>query len=368
MTGSPPFDALRLPDHAQVIVPCSDLDAAIAFYTGTLGFRLDMIMPADAPRVAVLSGAGIALRLEFAGPHRPSHTALTLRLTGSHAWFASFDAHELAGPDGVRILLVDDDAPLMTPVAEQVLLVTRANDGAIVAGRAGMSYRDLIPGRLGGRYIASHICIPAGGPVPDYVHYHRVGFQMIYCLHGWVRVVYEDQGEPFVMHAGDCVLQPPTIRHRVLEASPGLEVLEIGGPAEHETLREHAFDLPTARLQPDRSFGGQRFVRHVAANATWRPCAGGGFEYRDTGIAEATDRLASVQVLRALPMPPSATSAARVPSDRLLFLSVLEGRLALRGSTMGAQSLDPGDACVIPADTDYVLDANAPCEVLAVEL
>src|SRR6185312_10404915 len=24
-------------------------------------------------------------------------------------------------------------------------------------------------------------------------------------------------GDPFVMHAGDCVLQPPEIRHRVLE-------------------------------------------------------------------------------------------------------------------------------------------------------
>jgi hypothetical protein len=152
------------------------------------------------------------------------------------------------------------------------------------------------------------------------------------------------------------------------EASPGLEVLEIGGPAEHETLREHAFDLPTARLQPDRSFGGQRFVRHVAANATWQPCAGGGFEYRDTGIAEATAGLASVQVLRALPIQPSATSAARVPSGRLLFLSVLTGRLSLRGSTMGAQQLDRGDACVIPADTDYLLDATAPCEVLAVDL
>jgi hypothetical protein len=47
---------------------------------------------------------------------------------------------------------------------------------------------------------------------------------------------------------------------------------------------------------------------------------------------------------------------------------VLSGRLALRGSTLGAQRLAPGDACVIPADTDYVLDAPAPCEVLAVEL
>ena len=37
-----------------------------------------------------------------------------------------------------------------------------------VIGRAGMRYRDLIPGRLGGSIIASHIRIPDAGPVPDY--------------------------------------------------------------------------------------------------------------------------------------------------------------------------------------------------------
>ncbi len=65
-------------------------------------------------------------------------------------------------------------------------------------------------------------CIADAGPVPDYVH-----FQMIYCYKGWVRVVYEDQGEPFVMNAGDCVLQPPEIRHRVLECSVDLGVVQI---------------------------------------------------------------------------------------------------------------------------------------------
>ena len=99
-------------------------------------------------------------------------------------------------------------------------MLTRA--GAIRGeGRAGMLYRDLIPSRLGGRYIASHITIPDGGPVADWVHFHRIALQMIFVRRGWVRVVYEDQGEPFVMNAGDMVLQPPEIRHRVLESSPG---------------------------------------------------------------------------------------------------------------------------------------------------
>ena len=88
-------------------------------------------------------------------------------------------------------------------------------------GRAGMIYRDLLPDRQGGRFIASHITIPDGGPVPDYVHHHDVRFQVIHCVRGWVDVVYEDQGPPFRMHAGDTVLQPPHIRHRVLEARPG---------------------------------------------------------------------------------------------------------------------------------------------------
>ena len=36
-----------------------------------------------------------------------------------------------------------------------------------------------------------------------------MGFQLIFCYRGWVEVVYEDQGAPFILHAGDCVIQGP---------------------------------------------------------------------------------------------------------------------------------------------------------------
>ena len=136
------------------------------------------------------------------------------------------------------------------------------------AGRAGMGYRDLIPSRLGGRFIASHIRIDEAGPVPDYAHYHHIRFQMIFCRSGWVRVVYEDQGEPFILNAGDCVTQPPQIRHRVLEASDGLQVIEIGVPAEHITAIEHEMDLPNETVDRERRFFhrlGQRRVRVAGA-------------------------------------------------------------------------------------------------------
>ena len=114
-----------------------------------------------------------------------------------------------------------------------------------------MLYRDLIPGRLGGRYIASHITIPEGGPVADWVHYHRIAFQLIVVRRGWVRVVYEDQGEPFVMSAGDLVLQPPGIRHRVLESSPGLEVVEISARRSTRPSPTTSWRLPNgARSRP----------------------------------------------------------------------------------------------------------------------
>src|SRR5215813_7726164 len=133
---------------------------------------------------------------------------------------------------------------------EFVISRLNATEDAWYVGRAGMQYRDLIPGRLGGRFIASHIRILDGGETSDYVHFHKILFQMIYCKAGWVRVVYEDQGPAFVLEAGDVVLQPPEIRHRVLESSPGLEVIEIACPAVHETFVDHDLKLPNAQIRP----------------------------------------------------------------------------------------------------------------------
>ncbi len=230
-----------------------------------------------------------------------------------------------------------------------------------------MQYRDLIPSRLGGRFIASHIRIPDGGPVPDYVHFHRIRFQMIYCKAGWARLVYEDQGAPFLFHAGDCVLQPPEIRHRVLEASAGLEVVEIGCPAVHETFADHAMSLPTPHLLPARDFGGQRFVRHVAAEARWQAWRAEGFEMRDTGIAAATDGLAGVRVVRARDNT-AAKAAFKPHGGEFLFLFVLRGDVALDVQGHGQHRLKTNDSCVIPADAAYALDVATGAEMLEVTL
>ena len=205
--------------------------------------------------------------------------------------------------------------------------------------------------RLGGQLIASHIRIQNGGPVPDYVHHHDVSFQMIYCYKGWVQVVYEDQGPPFVMRAGDCVLQPPHIRHRVLECSDNMEVIEVSSPAEHETFVDHDLSLPNENIDPTRDFGGQRFVFHESGKASWQRATCEGFEARDTGIEQATNGLVAVQALR--PLAGTTTMRER-RNDSMSFNYVLQGSLVGEHENVSPQTLMPGDALVVPAGSKLV--------------
>ena len=284
-------------------IVCGNLNLAIDELRRE-GFRLDLIYPADEPAAALLTKGDESVRVTTpAAPPLP---------TGLPAFAPEF-----------------------------VLTREKASAGQ---GRAGMLYRDLIPGRLGGRYIASHIAIPEGGPVADWVHYHRVALQIIAVRRGWVRVVYEDQGEPFVMTEGDLVLQPPLIRHRVLESSAGLEVVEISAPALHETYADHELELPNG-ADAQRQFGPQRFLRHVATDTPWTPLNTS--EAQETRLFDATGGIASARIIRS----GTATSVAFEPNDdELVFGFVLEGEARL-----GDDAIGPADAFVIPPDEPWWL-------------
>jgi quercetin dioxygenase-like cupin family protein len=338
----------RAPDihSAEVVVPCADLDADLAALTNVVGLRVDAVFPADAPRVAVVSGHGVRLRLDT----EAEPCAGTVRV-------ASGEAHDtIVLSSGWRFVFVPLRARVPMPPVRPAFVLARAADARWGAGRAGMGYRDLDPGRQGGAFVASHIRIPGGGPVPDYVHFHRVRFQMIFCHRGSVRVVYEDQGEPFWMHPGDCVLQPPEIRHRVLESSDDLEVVEIASPAEHETLADHEMVLPNDRVRPDREFSGQRFLRAVADGADWSRRAAEGFEARETGMAAATAGLADAVVVRA-----AGGDGFRVlPHDddlHVVFVRSGGGSLGMHGEE---HRLASGDAFVSPRGAGYLLTSASP--------
>ncbi|MEL7513935.1 MAG: cupin domain-containing protein [Pseudomonadota bacterium] len=348
--------------RAEIRLPTQELRDDIPFYTKVLGMRMDMIYPADDPTVAVFSGHGLRLRIEKGAPE----PAGTLRILTENPNDFADGASTLEAPNGTRVEIGPLNPPLVLPETVHSFVVRRLRDQAPwVIGRAGMHYRDLIPDRLGGSIIASHIRIPDGGPVPDTVHYHTVGFQLIYCYRGWVDLAYEDQGEPFRLHAGNCVIQPPEIRHRVLYASDNIEVIEIGVPAEHITTIDHDMTLPNGPANPDRIFEGQRFVHHNADETEWRSFRLPGFISRDTTIADNTQGVAGVHVAR-----PNGEETLWTNHDSdILFTFVLDGTMTLEGEGRTPQPLQAGDAFVIPPDfPNRYADPSDDLELLEVSL
>ncbi|MGB7244218.1 MAG: cupin [Sulfitobacter sp.] len=353
-----------MPDDikAEIVLPTQELRDDLPFYTKTLGLRLDSIFPADDPAVASFSGHGLALRIEKGADVPPG---LIRILTDDPDGFAD-GRRQMTAPNGTRIEVVALSPQVDQPKTQHEFAVRRLRDEAPwVIGRAGMHYRDLIPSRLGGSIIASHIRIPDGGPVPDMVHYHTVGFQLIFCYKGWVDILYEDQGDMIRLHAGDCVTQPPEIRHRVVHASAEIEVIEIGVPAEHVTTIDHDFTLPNGAGDPAREWQGQTFVHHVKETATWAPFRIPGFRARDTGITAGTKGIAGIQVVRyENGTPPAATHDADIH-----FTFVMEGVMTLSAAGQPDRDLQPGDAFVIPPGMmAQYKDCSADLELLEVGL
>jgi hypothetical protein len=102
--------------------------------------------------------------------------------------------------------------------------------------RTYASYRDLGFAKASQGAAVAHV-IRFVPPCTDEVrvwHTHDVEFQMVYVLKGWI--VTEMEGhKPEKMLVGSSWMQPPKIRHRVVDYSDDCEVLEIVLPATFDT-------------------------------------------------------------------------------------------------------------------------------------
>ena len=98
--------------------------------------------------------------------------------------------------------------------------------------RSYFEYRDLgIESATQGEVVAHVIRAKQGHKATGQWHVHDCKFQMYYVLKGWARFEYEGEGVKTVK-AGDCVLQPAGIKHREIEHSADLELIEIVSPAD----------------------------------------------------------------------------------------------------------------------------------------
>jgi len=323
------------------VLSCRDLVASIDFFVERAGFRLESIFPADNPRTALLSCNDFLLRLDRS---RNSTNAESQQIT---LHVPELVSESIVSPEGVVVRRLAESDFLIPPPEQSSISVTRnGTDADWMEGRAGMKYRDLIPSRLGGFVIASHILVPGSGPVPDYVHFHQIGFQIIFCLRGSAKLVYEDQGAPFAFEAGDCVLQPPGIRHRVLESADDLEVMEVSSPAEHKTFVEHSLKLPNDKVDHGRRFENQQFCLSSTNEAKWNN------GIRVTEIGKASDGIGSVRVFRTHTDPHSI----EVADNSILVLFVKSGRGAIVRDNQESIELGENDTAVIPAGEELLLD------------
>jgi uncharacterized RmlC-like cupin family protein len=123
--------------------------------------------------------------------------------------------------------------------AKQRFVASHLDDGDFKQGlRSYATYRDLgIAAATKGLAVAHVIRLigPCDAAEVSKRHFHDVDFQMIYVLKGWIKAEYEGAGV-VTMREGSCWLQPPRIKHTVLDYSDGCELLEIILPAEFDTV------------------------------------------------------------------------------------------------------------------------------------
>ncbi|HYF60400.1 MAG TPA: cupin domain-containing protein [Burkholderiaceae bacterium] len=128
-------------------------------------------------------------------------------------------------------------APDHAPAAPMRFSVSHAAGSGFVADglRPYFEYRDLgVKDSTGGLAVAHVIRARGGHRASGEWHRHGLRLQLVYVLKGWVRFEYEGVGE-VRLEAGSCVHQPPGIRHREIEHSADLELLEVVVPADFET-------------------------------------------------------------------------------------------------------------------------------------
>ena len=67
------------------------------------------------------------------------------------------------------------------------------------------------------------------------LHFHDLEFQMVFVLKGWVKTYMEGHGES-LMEQGSAWIQPPRIKHLIMDYSDDVELLEVILPAEFKTV------------------------------------------------------------------------------------------------------------------------------------
>ena len=144
----------------------------------------------------------------------------------------------------------------------------------------------------------------------------------------------------------------------MLECSPGLEVIEVSSPAEHETLADLELELPDAG-KSDPS-GTSAASASCATRPRARPSTRGASPASRRAISASRrrlDGLADARVVRRRAEPGSAADRAPLEAHdaELRFGFLLSGSATLHAEGRAPERLAAGDAFVIPAGHGHAL-------------
>ena len=89
----------------------------------------------------------------------------------------------------------------------------------------------------------------------------------------------------------------------------------------------------------------------------WSPWIAEGFEYRDTGIAEATSGLADVSVVRRTET--DSQPPPQMDDVQLCFTFLLKGEARLHLEANEPTNLSAGDSWVVPPGHAYQLESSS---------
>ena len=229
--------------------------------------------------------------------------------------------------------------------------------------RGFIAYRDLgVAAATGGAVRAEHIRVTRAAGAGTGWHVHRLTFQMVYVLAGWVRFTAHGAGE-ITLATGDCAILPPGLAHDEHGFSPDFEVIEVTMPAEVATERVAAPDPCTG---PDRPI----VVSRDSAAAYIRGDGPRAFlAYRDLGAMQPTGRRVQAQVVRT-GRPCTASTGWHHHTLECQFVAVLDGWTTVEAEGAGRIRMQRGDAITIPGghrhdvtgfSADFsVLEINVP--------
>ena len=167
--------------EVKCVAGATEFAATVQWFM-TRGWVVTTVFPADSPRQSTLNAYGITVCIHRSclqtlpePPTKASTDATSIIVNcpngkldlpvGKDGVNVELGV-EMVAPNGSKVMFLDTSAGMHMPArAPSFVLSRRTSTEHWEGGRAGMQYRDLIPGRQGGRYIASHIKIPTGGSV-----------------------------------------------------------------------------------------------------------------------------------------------------------------------------------------------------------